>query len=144
MKARFGSLVVARASAILTTSAAPAEEATVPNDWDGVIRSIQDSVARAKRAHPTGVSSVPPRVSLPQDRCLHWSCAVRLNAGEVFCSSHRRGLEDGLVDECPGCARAKDAWQELCKECFDDPSMRRSTSRPLTWYRPEYVPRPRE
>ena len=107
-------------------------------DADEIVRAIAGALDRAAAGGRRGRRAVSPVEWVSRDHCLHWSCRVPVRVDRVFCRSHLLGLLDGTVDECPGCARAKESWNELCAECTTDPAVRGSTSRLRAWYRVEY------
>ena len=52
-------------------------------------------------------------------------------------------MQDGLIDECPGCGKAKSNDYELCIPCNKRTSTRGrrpsgTTARKAQWYKPEY------
>ena len=108
----------------------------VPDDVEARIAAALD---RAAAAAAPGHRARAPGAWLSRAECLVWDCRTPVPPERVFCHSHLEGLRDGSINECPGCAHAKESWTDLCAECSTDPAVRSSTSRPNTWYRPDYV-----
>jgi predicted GIY-YIG superfamily endonuclease len=61
----------------------------------------------------------------------------------IFCYPHFQDLQDGLIDECLGCGKAKSNDYELCIPCNRRASPYRGRSygaaaKKRQWYKPEY------
>ncbi len=100
---------------------------------------IAAALDRAAAGAPPGHRARVPGAWLSRLECLVWDCRIPIRHDHVFCHNHLAGLRDGSINECPGCARAKESWSEICDECATDPAVRNSTTRPNTWYRSDYV-----
>ena len=57
-----------------------------------------------------------------------------------MCYDHWMDFQDGLVDECPGCGRAKDAQYGQCLDCYRSPPRQQARAAKTRWYKPEYSP----
>ena len=110
-------------------------------DWKKAVRdvmvAIEEAGRRVQAEHTSSQRAVPLR-----NICLFWDCGKPIRSDHILCYEHYQDLQDGLLDECPGCNRAKDVQYELCLECYrEQQSTRRRTVKPspgLRWYRPEY------
>ena len=71
-------------------------------------------------------------------RCLFWDCDEVIRSDHIFCYDHYQDLQEGLIDECPGCGRAKDKQYEVCLECYKKPPASKSAK--AGRYRPEHSP----
>lgn len=78
--------------------------------------------------------------------CLMWSCHDSIPNDYIFCYKHHEDFKEGLIDECPGCARAKEAKDEACAECYNVPVSKHKRigaaqkPDPYRRYEPEYSP----
>ena len=72
-------------------------------------------------------------------RCPFWDCKDRIGANRRFCDRHRTESEQGLIDKCPGCGRAKYKQYGKCIDCSRKPRRRmaKATATNQT-YSPEY------
>jgi len=118
-------------------------------DWGKVLKEIAEAVA-ASAIDPRITGR--PRQSLGRirfgvsepNRCLFWDCGQAIRPDHVFCYEHFRDFQEGLVDECPGCGRAKDAVYDWCLDCYRQSSSSQraayqsSRVEQKRWYRPEY------
>lgn len=115
-------------------------------DWKKVIKdiaqSIEVSVGEANaRQQVRKRGTAPYRRPSAKKTCLFWDCGVAIRSDHVMCYDHYAELQDGLVDECPGCNRAKYAEYEVCLDCYRKPHRppQSRASRPShQWYKPEY------
>ena len=53
--------------------------------------------------------------------CAFWDCEETIRSDHVMCREHYQDLQDGLIDECPGCGRGKAAQYEVCYDCYHTP-----------------------
>lgn len=89
-------------------------------DWKRVLSEIAKSVeaaARESRTTPRG-RQVAFRESYRPNKCLFWDCNASIRADYVFCYDHFLDLQEGLIDECPGCGQAKDIQYDVCLKCY--------------------------
>ena len=49
--------------------------------------------------------------------CKFWDCHKRVRRGHVYCYDHYQAFQNGDVDECPGCGRAKSSSYSTCLNC---------------------------
>lgn len=123
-------------------------------DWKRVMKDIVRSVDEAAREANTKQRTArrndfAARRNSGQKRCLFWNCSVPIRADHIFCYDHYEDLQDGLIDECPDCNRAKDVEYNVCRDCYNSSRTQQSRSRPSSsatprsqnrWYKPEYSP----
>ncbi len=125
-------------------------------DWKKVIKEIATAVEEASReakAKPQTKRKVTTRRTQEPNRCLFWDCDTPIRADHILCYDHFGDLQDGLIDECPGCGLAKDVQYEVCLDCYRagerKPKPTRATAKTRqtkkaastnTWYRQEYSP----
>ena len=103
-------------------------------DWNKVweeIAAAEKRVGRRPRPRTTG------RV------CQFWDCAEPIRSEHFLCYEHYVEFQDGLVDECPACTRAKHAQYDVCLECYNDPPKQTKQTKQTkktapTWYKREY------
>ena len=57
------------------------------------------------------------RISREQYTCLFWDCDIPIRADHFFCYNHYLDLQDGLINKCPDCGRAKSTEYEVCFDC---------------------------
>ena len=74
----------------------------------------------------------------PQNSCRFWDCDETIRAGYLYCYDHYQEYQDGEIDDCPSCGRAKHARYDVCLECYD------RQSPPAKSQRREAQPRYRE
>lgn len=105
----------------------------MPN-WRKVIKEVAKSVEEASReanARKRASRSQPaaPRRPASQKLCEFWDCNETIQPDHYLCYDHYSDLRDDLIDECPGCKRAKYAEYDVCLDCFNDkPKQRVRTS----------------
>ena len=98
-------------------------------DWKKVIRDIAVSVEEASR-EANARQQVRRRPAASYRRasgtktCLFWECNVSILADHVMCPEHYANLQEGPVNECPGCHRAKSAEYDVCLDCYRKPRSR--------------------
>ena len=117
-------------------------------DWSRVLREIRDSLvaaAREEQARQKVQQGAPKGANRTYEpnQCLFWSCQTPIRAEHIFCYAHLQDLQDGLIDECPGCGKAKSKDYELCIVCNKRTSRygRRTyggAAKKSQWYKPEY------
>ena len=119
-------------------------------DWKRVIKDIAESLeaaareANARQRAQAGRSLTTRQVVQSRRECLFWDCHTFVPASQPFCYEHFRDLQDGLIDECPGCGQAKDVEYEVCLNCYRRrrsqvaPSKVPSARSSYRWYKPEY------
>ena len=49
--------------------------------------------------------------------CKEQTCSERIRKDHYLCRAHWEASEEGLIDECTGCSRYKEAKYPLCIEC---------------------------
>ena len=78
--------------------------------------------------------------------CLYWDCDIPIRPDHVLCYEHYQDYQEGLIDECPDCGRAKDVRYGECLKCYrgQSPSKPGTRGRGQTSeagkYRREYSP----
>lgn len=70
--------------------------------------------------------------------CNFWNCEVRVKASHDYCPEHYRGLQDGKIDVCKGCGRAKDAKYPACMDCRNSPKIAATPRAQPSKYREEH------
>ena len=130
----------------------------MPN-WKKIIRDVAQTVEEASReanARQRASLSGPVGSKGPtgQKRCQFWDCGKPIKPDHFLCFDHYSEMTDGLVDECPGCKRAKYVEYDCCLDCFHDKPKRRVQTKPTVSrgvnkgpsnanhnrYKPEYSP----
>ena len=115
-------------------------------DWKTALTEIAKSIetaARESRTTPRGRESAF-RQNYRPNQCLFWECNVPIRAEHVFCYDHFLDLQEGLIDECPGCMQAKDVQYDVCLKCYRNPPPHPARTRSAgsksgnSWYKPEY------
>ena len=49
--------------------------------------------------------------------CRFWNCQKRVRSGHTYCYDHYQAFQNGEVDECPVCGRAKSSIYSTCLDC---------------------------
>ena len=77
-----------------------------------------------------------------QKLCRYWDCQMTVKTNHAYCYDHYLDLQEGLIDECPGCGQAKDAQYQVCLECYHNPQVKPPSTKPTPPrpYRPRYQP----
>ncbi len=123
----------------------------MPN-WKKIAKDMTDIVESAASASRSNThSKLSLKRSGTQKQCLFWDCNVPIRADHFLCINHFRGFEDGLVDECPSCNRAKSSEYGLCLECHNSgysarvqkqrQARRTSPRSSHKWYKKEHSPK---
>lgn len=79
-------------------------------------------------------------------QCIFWNCNTDIPSDHFMCRIHFTGLQEGKIDECAGCNRAKDKQYDLCLDCYNSRSAQRQqngradTKSSNKWYSKEYSP----
>ena len=68
--------------------------------------------------------------------CRFWNCRKRVKSRHVYCYEHYEAFQDGEVDDCPGCGRAKSSRYSTCIDCR--PTEPEKTTRSGKTYRREH------
>lgn len=95
--------------------------------------------ASARQSPPKQVAS-----TYEPTECLFWSCETPIREDYIFCYPHFQDLQAGLIDECPGCGKAKSNEYEMCIPCNKRVSSRygrrsySAAAKKSQWYKPEY------
>ncbi|MFQ5861269.1 MAG: GIY-YIG nuclease family protein [Dehalococcoidia bacterium] len=119
-------------------------------DWKRIVKNISEAIEAAAREAGAQQRTRQVRAGISRNvyqprECLFWDCDVPIRPDHVFCYDHFQDLQDGLIDECPGCSRAKYAQYDVCLDCYRNPPphLPRVKAAPspgpkYQWYRPEY------
>jgi len=116
------------------------------NAWNMIKQVAREAKAREAKARQAANREARPKTvdSNSENICNFWNCNVPIREDHVMCLDHYKDLQDGLINECPGCKRAKDAQYDLCLECNKKsqvPSGRASAPRAKSQrYEQEYSP----
>ncbi len=102
-------------------------------DWKKIAQTVVASLEEAAR-DAKAQQQIKQRRG-PRKQCLFWDCDKSIRADHVLCYEHYGDLQDGLVDECPGCGLAKYAQYEQCLDCYNKRAPKRETK---SWYKPEH------
>ena len=49
--------------------------------------------------------------------CKFWNCQKRVRIGHTYCYDHYQAFQNGELDECPVCGRAKSSIYSTCLDC---------------------------
>ena len=49
--------------------------------------------------------------------CRVWNCEVAISGRYLYCREHYYAHQNGELDDCPSCGRAKEVKYETCTEC---------------------------
>lgn len=117
-------------------------------DWSKILKEIGNSLAAtAREANAREQNKQSRRVTAGRPHqsniCLFWDCDASIRPDHIFCYDHFKELQDGLIDECPGCNRAKYSEYDFCLKCYNDSRVRTHNTKSATghgnrWYKPEY------
>ncbi len=77
-----------------------------------------------------------------QKLCRYWDCQMTVKTNHTYCYDHYLDLQEGLIDECPGCGQAKDVQYQVCLECYHNPPVKPPSAKPTppSLYRSTYQP----
>ena len=121
----------------------------MPN-WNDVFRNIRAAIEVAAREAAEGQQARTRerprnvRTATARNVCLFWDCNASIRADHIFCYDHFLAFQDGFIDECPECGRAKYEQYDVCLECYRKPRSSRAVSSSSVkaakriWFRPEY------
>ena len=91
---------------------------------------VQD--ASSKRSVSERSSLLMQKRAGHQKQCLFWDCNTSVPSDHILCRPHWMGFQGDLIDECPGCNRAKDKQYEWCLDCYDGRASQQYGVTPLT------------
>ena len=116
----------------------------VASDVSRAVDGIARETSQLRKSSGSRRSPLAIKRAGRQKQCLFWNCNANISPDHFMCLTHYAALQEGKVDECPGCNRAKDTQYELCLDCRNNRSRQRqdeirfSTSN--RWYSKEYSP----
>lgn len=101
-------------------------EREVPN-WKRVAKDIVRSVDHAaresrevaRRQSARGGRSTSSSSQYDTNNiCRFWDCDNKIRTDHVLCYEHYGDLQDGRIDDCPDCKRAKHVDYDVCLDCY--------------------------
>ena len=117
----------------------------IANDMATIIEGIaQESSSRQRTGNRR--SALAQKRAGRQKQCLFWNCSTPIPSDYFLCRVHFKGFQEGTIDECASCNRAKDGQYDLCLDCYNSrPKQHRngngrskSTAASYKWYRKEH------
>ena len=124
----------------------------MPN-WKRIAKDVSGAIDGMARESPSMKKKGSRRTNLSvqkrsgdRKQCIFWNCNTVVPSGHNTCRTHYAALQEGKIDECPGCNRAKDKQYEVCLDCYNNRHAQRQqngradTKSSNKGYRKEYSP----
>ena len=115
----------------------------IAKDVSGAIDSVARETSTSRKVGNVRRSPLSLKRAGQQKQCLFWNCANNIPSDHFMCRTHFTALQEGKIDECPGCNRAKDKQYDTCLDCYNNRSTRQGNARTAPankWYNKEYSP----
>jgi hypothetical protein len=89
-------------------------------DWNSILGEIKNAlVVAAKEANARQTRERPSVRRSQPNHCLFWAYNATIRPNQTLCNSRFEELRDSLIDECPGCKKAKYREYEICLDCYN-------------------------